>query len=248
MAAGIARSVLALAAPGARLPPPALTKAQQDDLRRNFALCLAKLKGPYTENYCVCPNGQKLPVQVNERGPKSRAANAVFCSAYRAPWAEALGRQRMWIANLFARDLYQWDSFTDHHDLVRGYILEKYFTETNPTHKLAEMRSYGGLAGAEYEAAAAPRFFERYLDAGRLRRRAPLPPRLRAPAPLLRARRPGADPEDPQPRHPHPAGRPALQAAARRDPQPAVRRAHPEAAGVPRQGCRPAPCAGRSTS
>src|SRR5205823_4787008 len=69
----------------------------------------------------------------------------------------------MWIANLFARDLYQWDSFTDHHDLVRGYILEKYFTETNPKHKLAEMRSYGGLAGAEYEAAAAPRFFERYL-------------------------------------------------------------------------------------
>ena len=89
--------------------------------------------------------------------------NPLFCSAYRAPWAEALGRQRMWIANLFARDLYQWDSFTDHHDLVRGYILEKYFTETNPTHKLAEMRAYGGLAGAEYEAAAAPRFFERYL-------------------------------------------------------------------------------------
>ncbi len=69
----------------------------------------------------------------------------------------------MWIANLFARDLYQWDSFTDHHDLVRGYILEKYFTETNPKHKFAEMRSYGGLASAEDEAAAAPRFFERYL-------------------------------------------------------------------------------------
>src|SRR5262249_48104862 len=42
-------------------------------------------------------------------------------------------------------------------------ILEKYFTETNPTSKLAEMRSYGGLAGAEYEAEAAPKFFERYL-------------------------------------------------------------------------------------
>ena len=154
--------VLALADQAHGVHPPDLTKAQQDDLRRNFALCLAKLKGPYTENYCVCPNGQKLPVQVNGqvRGP---CADALFCAAYRAPWAEALGSQGMWIANLFARDLYQWDSFTDHHDLVRGYILEKYFTETNPTHKLAEMRSYGGLAGAEYEASAAPRFFERYL-------------------------------------------------------------------------------------
>ncbi len=154
--------VLALAHPAHGFRPPDMTKAQQDELRRNFALCLSKLKGPYTENYCVCPNGQKLPVQVDSQ-VRSPCGDAVFCSAYRAPWAEALGRQRMWIANLFARDLYQWDSFTDHHDLVRGYILEKYFTETNPTHKLAEMRSYGGLAGAEYEAAAAPRFFERYL-------------------------------------------------------------------------------------
>jgi hypothetical protein len=43
----------------------------------------------------------------------------------------------MYIANLFSRDLYLWDSFPDHNDLVRGYILEKYFTETNPTNKLA---------------------------------------------------------------------------------------------------------------
>src|SRR5262245_9329282 len=141
---------------------PELTKAQQTELKQNFALCLAKIKGPYTENYCVCQNGQKLPVQVDSQ-VRSPCGDPLFCSAYRAPWAEALGRQRMWIANLFARDLYQWDSFTNHHDLVRGYILEKYFTETNPTHKLAEMRSFGGLAGAEYEAAAAPRFFERYL-------------------------------------------------------------------------------------
>ena len=163
LAAGIAVTVLAFAGPAYGFQPPPLTKAQQDDLRRNFALCLAKVKGPYTENYCVCSNGQKLAVLVNDLVRSPCGPNPVFCSAYRAPWAEALGRQRMWIANLFARDLYQWDSFTDHHDLVRGYILEKYFTETNPKHKLAEMRSYGGLAGAEYEAAAAPRFFERYL-------------------------------------------------------------------------------------
>ena len=49
-------------------------------------------------------------------------------------------------------------------DLVRGFILEKFFIETHPDHKLAQMRAYGGLAGAEYEAAAAPTFFEKYLD------------------------------------------------------------------------------------
>jgi len=163
LAAWIAFTALAFAGPAQGFQPPPLTKVQQTDLRGNFALCLAKVKGPYTENYCVCSDGQKLAVQVNDVVRSPCGPNPVFCSAYRAPWAEALGRQRMWIANLFARDLYQWDSFTDHHDLVRGYILEKYFTETNPRHKLAEMRSYGGLAGAEYEAAAAPRFFERYL-------------------------------------------------------------------------------------
>src|SRR5262245_43177553 len=161
LAAGLL-AVLALVDGAYGFHPPELTKAEQDDLRRNFALCLAKMKGPYTENYCVCPNGQKLAVQVDGQ-IRTPCGDALFCSAYRAPWADALGSQGMWIANLFARDLYQWDSFPDHHDLVRGYILEKYFTETNPTHKLTEMRSYGGLAGAEYEAAAAPRFFERYL-------------------------------------------------------------------------------------
>ena len=46
---------------------------------------------------------------------------------------------------------------------MRGYVLEKFFIETHPDHKLAQMRAYGGLAGAEYEARDAPRFFERYL-------------------------------------------------------------------------------------
>src|SRR4029453_9471356 len=44
------------------------------------------------------------------------------------------------------------------------YIVAIYFTESNPRRKLAEMRSCGGLAGAEYELVAAPRFFERYLS------------------------------------------------------------------------------------
>src|SRR4030095_1241879 len=49
--------------------------------------------------------------------------------------------------------------------LVRGYILEKYFTETHPTNKLSQLRSFGGLAGVEYETPASAHFFERYLSA-----------------------------------------------------------------------------------
>ena len=45
----------------------------------------------------------------------------------------------MYIANIFSRDLYLWDSFPDHNDLVRGYILEKYFVDTNPKHKLSQL-------------------------------------------------------------------------------------------------------------
>ena len=48
---------------------------------------------------------------------------------------------------------------------MRGYILEKYFTETNPNHKLSQLKSFGGLSGAEYETPASARFFERYLSA-----------------------------------------------------------------------------------
>jgi len=87
-----------------------------------------------------------------------------FCAAWREPWAEALATQGMYVGNLFARDLFEWSRFPDHHDLVRGYVLEKFYVETHPQHKLAQMRAYGGLAGAEFEAAAAPQFFERYLD------------------------------------------------------------------------------------
>jgi hypothetical protein len=142
---------------------PELTPQQEKLLRDNWALCKSKKKGPYTENYCLC-GGKKLPVMVGTRISQP-CGNPTFCAAYRAPWAEAIGAQRMWIANVFARDLYIWDTFPDHNDLVRGYVLEKYFIETNPQSKLAEMRAYGGLSGAEYEAPAQPLFFERYLSA-----------------------------------------------------------------------------------
>jgi hypothetical protein len=155
--AGVARPARALRALD-------LTPQQEKQLRANFLLCLAKLKGPYTENYCVCRNGEKLSVTGPDGNVRSPCGtNELFCAAYRAPWADALAHERMYIANIFSRDLYEWDKFSDHHDLVRGYILEKYFVETNPTHKLAELRAYGGLSGSEYETGASATFFERYL-------------------------------------------------------------------------------------
>ena len=153
------------ATPAAAFRPLPLSPQDQKVLRDNFALCTAKLKGPYTENFCVCPDGKKTPVRGASGKLGSGCQNPIFCAAYRAAWAEALAKERVYIANIFSRDLYLWDSFPDHNDLVRGYILEKYFTETNPNHKLSQLRAFGGLSGAEYEAPASARFFERYLSA-----------------------------------------------------------------------------------
>jgi len=52
---------------GVALEAPELTKAQQMELKANFALCEAKLKGPYGDNYCACPDGKERPVQVDGR-------------------------------------------------------------------------------------------------------------------------------------------------------------------------------------
>jgi hypothetical protein len=157
--------LLTFAVPAMAYRPPPLSPQDQKLLRDNFALCISKLKGPYTENFCVCSDGQKVPV----RGASGRVdigcKNPRFCAAFRAPWAEALAKKELYIANIFSRDLFLWDSFPDHNNLVRGYILEKYFTDTNPNSKLSRLRSFGGLSGAEYETPASARFFERYLSA-----------------------------------------------------------------------------------
>jgi len=145
--------------------PLPLSEREQKALRENFALCLSRLKGPYTENFCVCADGQKIPVRGANGQIGAGCKNSVFCSAFRAPWAEALAKQHVYLGNLFSRDLYFWSSFPDHNDLVRGYILEKYFTETHPNNKLSRLRSFGGLSGVEYETPASARFFERYLSA-----------------------------------------------------------------------------------
>jgi hypothetical protein len=160
----IALAFLIVAAPSLASTGREPTEAEKQKLKQVFAGALAKQKGPYTPNFCVCQNGEKLPVQAPDgRITSPCGSTARFCAAYRTPAAETLAAERMYVANIFSRDLHLWDTFPDHHDLVRGYILEKFFVETNPTHKLAEMKAYGGLSGAEYEARDAPLFFERYL-------------------------------------------------------------------------------------
>ena len=89
LAAMILGGVLGAAATAAAFQPPTLSAAQQASLKANWSLCLSKLKGPYTENFCLCRDGQKLGVQAPNGAVRIPCANPVFCSAYRAPWAEA---------------------------------------------------------------------------------------------------------------------------------------------------------------
>ncbi|MFQ5467326.1 MAG: PEP/pyruvate-binding domain-containing protein, partial [Kiloniellaceae bacterium] len=144
----------------------ALTEAQQKKLDRNFRISLTKKKGPYTQNYCVCKDGKKRAVMDDQGRIADRCGggNTRFCAAFRADWAKAIASEGMYIANIFSSDLYDWEKFPDKHNLVRGYILERFFVDTHPKHKLAEMKAYGGLSGAEYEARDMPLFFERYLN------------------------------------------------------------------------------------
>ncbi len=155
---------MAAIAPPAHAAGSQLSSDEKRILDQNWKLSISKDKGPYSLNYCVCKDGKKKPVQLPDGSIVRPCGNAPkFCSGFREPWAEELGKQGMWIANLFSRDLWLWDEFPDHHDLVRGYVLEKFFVETHPQHKLAKMRAYGGISGTEFEARDAPRFFERYL-------------------------------------------------------------------------------------
>ncbi len=158
-------ATLIATAPTLALRAPPLEPEQERDLKQNFALSVAKLKGPYTENICVCPNGTKRPIRSASGSLGAGCEKPIFCAAYRAPWAEALTKQRLYIGNIFSRDVYEWDGYADHNDLVRGYVLEKYFTETHPKHKLSQLRAFRGLASSEDEAPASAAFFERYLAA-----------------------------------------------------------------------------------
>jgi hypothetical protein len=161
----VVAAALSVASAAGAFRAPELTPEQERDLKQNFSLSVSKLKGPYTENTCVCPNGTKRPIRSASGALGAACEKPIFCAAYRAAWGEALAKQRLYIGNIFSRDVYEWDGYPDHNDLVRGYVLEKYFVETNPQHKLSQLRNFRGLASAEEEAPATSRFFERYLAA-----------------------------------------------------------------------------------
>lgn len=135
------------------------------DLKKSWAPSLSTEKGPFGLNTCVCTDGRSAPVQ-SESGEIRNICGqkTLFCSAIKAPWGLDLEKHGVYVANLFSRDFHEWDRFRDHHDLVRGYVLEKFIIATYPKHKLSEMRHYGGLSGAEYESVAEPMFFEKYLS------------------------------------------------------------------------------------
>jgi len=149
--------------PAHGLTGPQLSDSDRQALSQAYKRMLSKEKGPYTSNYCVCADGAREPVQRPDGSLRNVCERTRFCAAFREPWVAAFTDRGMYIGNIFSSDLLDWDSFPSHQDLVRGYVLEKFYTDTHPTHKLAELRAYGGLMGAEYEARDMLTFFERFV-------------------------------------------------------------------------------------
>ncbi len=140
-----------------------LTTAQKRMLSRNWQAISHKIKGPYSINYCVCTDGTRKPVLAKDGSIANRCKSTNFCGAFRAPVGQALTTTGMYVGNSFSSDLFEWDKFPSHHDLLRGYILENHYMAGHPESKLAQMQTYRGLKGAEYEARDMPRFLDKYL-------------------------------------------------------------------------------------
>jgi hypothetical protein len=157
--------LVSMAAPATASQLRSLTDRQKAELKKNFQTTTAKRKGPFGKNVCVCTDGRIEPVLrpdgsvQNVCGEKTR-----FCAAFRAPWAAALGQQGFFVGNLFTTAFHDWDRYDDHHDLVRGFILEKYYIETHPEHRLATAKTLSGVSGSEYEQPALIEFTEKYLS------------------------------------------------------------------------------------
>ena len=86
----------------------------------------------------------------------------LFCSAYRNRWGNTLAEHGVYVGNIFSNEVFLWDQNPDHHRLVKGFILEKYYMETHPESKLTMSRAYGGISGTEFEVKYAPMFFAKY--------------------------------------------------------------------------------------
>ncbi len=141
-----------------------LSAGQRATLQKEFGALVKERKGPFGLNVCVCADGRREPVERPD-GTITNACNdgTQFCVAFRNAHGEALAEQGVYLGNFFANDLEIWDSIPDHHNLVRGHILEKYFVETHPKNKLATAKTLRGVTGAEHEARARRAFMENYL-------------------------------------------------------------------------------------
>ncbi len=142
-----------------------LSPDETERLDKAWSISLQKIKGPFGPNTCVCRDGRSAPLLTKSGQLQNICGDqTLFCAAYKAEWGADLEKDGVYVANIFSRDLYEWDRIASHDDLVRGYILERYIVDTVPDNKLSEMRRYGGLSGAEYEIVAQPEFYERFLS------------------------------------------------------------------------------------
>jgi len=145
-----------------------LTPKEKKELKSTYKSISSKRKGPFSINYCTCKNGKLAPVaDKNMRvrpNPCRELENTgqLFCSAYRNNLAKKLAQHGVYVGNIFSNEVFLWDEHKDHHRLVRGFILEKFYMDTHPKSKLTMSRAYGGISGTEFEVKYAPIFFAKY--------------------------------------------------------------------------------------
>jgi hypothetical protein len=145
-----------------------LSSKEKSSLKTAYKTILGKRKGPFTINTCTCTNGKLAAVadkNMRIRPNPCRElekSRQLFCSAYRNKFAKTLARNGVYVGNIFSNEVFLWDENPDHHRLVKGFILEKYYMETHPDSKLTMSRAYGGISGTEFEVKYAPRFFAKY--------------------------------------------------------------------------------------
>ena len=145
-----------------------LSSKEKKSLKNAYKTILSKRKGPFTINTCTCTNGKRAAVadkNMRIRPNPCRElekSGQLFCSAYRNQFGEILARNGVYVGNIFSNEVFLWDENPDHHRLVKGFILEKYYMETHPESKLTMSRAYGGISGTEFEVKYAPIFFAKY--------------------------------------------------------------------------------------
>lgn len=169
MLVALAAGLTLAPAPSLAAEDGGLDTGQLASLKKHWAQVRSTFKGPYTINYCTCTNGERAPVadkDLNVRADPCAlvyGAGELFCSAYRTDLAQEMGEKYgLWVANIFANEVYTWDAQQDHDKIAKGFILERYYMNTNPDKPLTVFKSTGGISGAEFEARYAPQFFARY--------------------------------------------------------------------------------------